>query len=193
MKKIEAVLSDLDGTLVASDKTISDANHQALIGLRESGVHFVPVTGRDYADIAPLLIEHGVTGPGVYSGGSAIIEAPKGTNIWVERVSRDLSRRVVAQACEFAERIGFGLGRMAVRDIDVALINHDPVSIWVEFSATRQAEARSIEDLFPELSFRQSVHRDPSLLGVHITPGGINKQTASRRLLGYLKYAQKIL
>lgn len=186
MNKIEAVLSDLDGTLVAVDKTISSANHKALSKLSERGVHFVPVTGRDYADIAPLLIDHGVTGLGVYSGGSAIVDAQTGTSPWTEKVNRDISRRVVAHACEFAERIGYGLGRMAVTDIAVESIDHDPVSIWVEYAASRQQEALAIRDLFPELSFHQSVHQNPELIGLHITPAGINKETAARRLLEML-------
>lgn len=186
MKKVEAVLSDLDGTLVAPDKTISIANHEALAALRSNGIHFVPVTGRDYTDIAPVLIEHGVKGPGVYSGGSAIVDTENGTSLWTEKVSRDVSRRVVAQACEFAERIGYGLGRMAVQNIDVASIEHDPVSIWVEYAAARHAEAAGIRDRFPELSFHQSVHRDSNLLGLHITPAGINKQTAANHLLDML-------
>lgn len=49
------ILLDLDGTLLASDKTISTANYAALERAAAMGVHIVPSTGRFY-DAMPAVV-----------------------------------------------------------------------------------------------------------------------------------------
>lgn len=52
---VKIILLDLDGTLLASDKTISPANYAALERAAEMGVHIVPSTGRFY-DAMPQVV-----------------------------------------------------------------------------------------------------------------------------------------
>lgn len=54
---VKIVLLDLDGTLLASDKTISSANYAALERAAEMGVHIVPSTGRFY-DAMPEVVRN---------------------------------------------------------------------------------------------------------------------------------------
>ena len=52
---VKNILLDLDGTLLASDKTISPANYAALERAAQMGVHIVPSTGRFY-DAMPQVV-----------------------------------------------------------------------------------------------------------------------------------------
>lgn len=52
---VKAILLDLDGTLLASDKTISPANYAALKRAAAMGVYIVPATGRFY-DAMPKAV-----------------------------------------------------------------------------------------------------------------------------------------
>ena len=46
MKAIQIVAFDLDGTLLDSDKNISERNIRALARCAEKGIYVVPTTGR---------------------------------------------------------------------------------------------------------------------------------------------------
>lgn len=60
------LFSDLDGTLLDSDKTISEENRKAIIRLLELGHYFVIVTGRPVATGRTVVMELGLTMPGCY-------------------------------------------------------------------------------------------------------------------------------
>ena len=51
MKHRKMIFSDLDGTLVKEDNTISDRTLYVLDTLKKQGIRFLPVTGRSYADM----------------------------------------------------------------------------------------------------------------------------------------------
>lgn len=54
---VKVILLDLDGTLLASDKTISPANYAALERAAAMGVHIVPATGRFYEAMPKVVRE----------------------------------------------------------------------------------------------------------------------------------------
>ena len=51
--KIKAIALDLDGTLLTSDKKISDINKEVLKYLENKGVKIFIVTGRTYISAKP--------------------------------------------------------------------------------------------------------------------------------------------
>ncbi len=77
---IRLVVSDVDGTLVTREKTISPATAEAARHLRAAGVHLALVSSRPPRGMAFLTMELGLTGPmGGFNG--ATILAPDGVVI----------------------------------------------------------------------------------------------------------------
>ncbi|MDG3135960.1 Cof-type HAD-IIB family hydrolase [Streptococcus suis] len=64
---IKLISLDLDGTLLTSDKRISEANKKALQVARERGVYVVLTTGRPLQAIGTFLEELGLLGENQYS------------------------------------------------------------------------------------------------------------------------------
>ena len=55
MQKTKLITLDLDGTLLRSDKTLSERNFRALKEAAEAGVEIVPCTGRYYAGMPEVI------------------------------------------------------------------------------------------------------------------------------------------
>ena len=55
MRKIRLIALDLDGTLLDSDKRLSEENAAALAKAAEAGVEIVPATGRFYRGMPPII------------------------------------------------------------------------------------------------------------------------------------------
>lgn len=60
MQKLEAVFSDVDGTLLRDDKSLSDKHLQAIQSLHKQNIKFVIVTGRGPMGVYSILDEIGV-------------------------------------------------------------------------------------------------------------------------------------
>lgn len=57
MHKIRLIALDLDGTLLSSDKTLSEENRAALERAAEEGIEIVPATGRFYRGMPQIIKE----------------------------------------------------------------------------------------------------------------------------------------
>lgn len=69
--KIRLLVSDIDGTLVRDDKTLSDANHAAIRALVTDGVAVTLISARPPSGMLWLAEELGLTGPmGGFNGGT---------------------------------------------------------------------------------------------------------------------------
>jgi Cof subfamily protein (haloacid dehalogenase superfamily) len=72
------IASDLDGTLLRSDHTVSPRSLAMLARLRIAGIPFVMVTGRPRRWLAPVLEQTGPCGPVVCANGALVIEPTTG-------------------------------------------------------------------------------------------------------------------
>lgn len=72
------IATDLDGTLISSDTSISNENLGAIKRLSEYGAHIVLVTGRTFYEILPQLIECPYIDYFVYSNGACIYKQGSG-------------------------------------------------------------------------------------------------------------------
>ncbi|MGN1423480.1 MAG: HAD-IIB family hydrolase [Oscillospiraceae bacterium] len=82
--------TDLDGTLLRSDKTISDSAAQKLNALIESGVLFTYATARSFNSASPLLGKLNLTCPAVTFNGVFVVDPKTGEHI-IENVFTDES------------------------------------------------------------------------------------------------------
>ncbi|MBQ2753060.1 MAG: HAD family phosphatase [Firmicutes bacterium] len=68
MAKIKLVASDLDGTLLTSDKIITERLKAAIKAITDKGIYFVPATGRVYdavpEDVKALPVKYVITSNG---------------------------------------------------------------------------------------------------------------------------------
>lgn len=82
---VKLIASDLDGTLLRNDKSISEETGKALEKAREAGIYFVPSTGRAM-EAVPVEV---MALPGVEyvitSNGAAVYSVSGGTRIYLLR------------------------------------------------------------------------------------------------------------
>jgi Cof subfamily protein (haloacid dehalogenase superfamily) len=88
---------DVDGTLMRSDNTLSDANRRAVARALAAGWRVVLATGKPPWAIAPLARALGLPGPHVVANGAATWSAAGGT-----RLRAEIGRADAVRALEFA-------------------------------------------------------------------------------------------
>lgn len=95
MEDLRLFISDIDGTLTRSDKTISPAVIDAVHRLDAAGVPFTIISARPPSGLFWIAKALGLTRPiGAYNGGT-IVE-PDGTVVFAEHVPADAVRQVLA-------------------------------------------------------------------------------------------------
>ncbi len=75
---IRLVLTDLDDTFLAKDKSLPEENLASLDALARHGIAFVPCTGRPVGGIPAPLMQHPATRYAVGSNGGVVVDARSG-------------------------------------------------------------------------------------------------------------------
>lgn len=88
--------TDLDGTLLRSDMTISDESAAAINRLIEGGVKFTFATARSFASAAPLLKKLNLSCPAVIFNGVFVIDPKTGEHI-IENAFTPKSLRIAQE------------------------------------------------------------------------------------------------
>ena len=96
---IQLIALDLDGTLLDSSETISQANREAIRGARERGVRVVLVTGRGSDAPLGFARELGLTDPVICAHGALTKDCPSGR----ERRHIAIPREYATALIEFAQ------------------------------------------------------------------------------------------
>ncbi len=89
----EIIASDLDGTLLNSKSELSAENAEAIRLLSERGVHFVPATGRSFAEIPTAIKDSPYIRYYIHSGGAAIYDKKTDTRTRF-CLSAELSKKI---------------------------------------------------------------------------------------------------
>jgi Cof subfamily protein (haloacid dehalogenase superfamily) len=74
MAEYRAIATDLDGTLLRSDRSISARTRAAVLGAEDAGMEFVIATGRPPRWIAPIVEQLGDRGLVVCANGAAVYD-----------------------------------------------------------------------------------------------------------------------
>ncbi|MFJ2621115.1 HAD family hydrolase [Glutamicibacter sp. NPDC087344] len=91
---IKLIASDLDGTIVHHDGSISDRTRQAFLAAREAGIQIVFVTGRPFRWLTPVIEAFGDLGTVICSNGALLYDLEHDQVIW----SRTLPMKTARQA-----------------------------------------------------------------------------------------------
>lgn len=86
---IKLILLDLDGTLLTSEKTLSQANYDALRRAHEAGVHIVPSTGRFYGGMPAIIRDLPFVRYVVTVNGAQVYDAQENKVLFREEIPLD--------------------------------------------------------------------------------------------------------
>lgn len=95
---IQLVATDLDGTLLRSDKTISSATEKVLERLNQKKILFVPSTGRTHAELPPAVRRLPFLHYVITCNGSGVYDFEKGAYIFNETIPNSVGVEV-AEFC----------------------------------------------------------------------------------------------
>lgn len=110
---VKLVASDLDGTLLRSDGSISPRTLVALQRLTAQGVHFVAVTARPLCMVQRLAGLHGLTGLAICSNGALTVDLASGNVIAHEALGAQAAGGVVAALRRGAPGVSYALERLS--------------------------------------------------------------------------------
>ncbi|MFD1419537.1 Cof-type HAD-IIB family hydrolase [Lactiplantibacillus songbeiensis] len=90
---ISIIASDMDGTLLNNEMTVSDFNAQAILKAQQQGVHFIVSTGRRYSEAQPLIAAQGITAPLITLNGAEVYDA-SGKMLDMVPITKTVSRAI---------------------------------------------------------------------------------------------------
>lgn len=105
------VASDLDGTLLRDDKTISERTRAALRRVQEAGIALVLVTGRPPRRMKIVAEELGLTGLAVCCNGAIVYDLAADAIFQHDTLSSDIARQLVTALREAAPGVCFAIER----------------------------------------------------------------------------------
>jgi Cof subfamily protein (haloacid dehalogenase superfamily) len=95
MDGIRLVASDLDGTLLRPDETVSERTRRAVAAARDAGITVVLVSGRPPRSIGPLAERVGVGGIAICANGAVVWDLDSGTMIDSSPLAAEVATRLV--------------------------------------------------------------------------------------------------
>lgn len=101
MKKIKLIALDLDGTLLNSEKRLSQRNAEALRECIRRGVEIVPCTGRIWKGIPDFIREFPGVRYAITVNGAAIVDIQKKTEIDQRKFDADQAIEILEMAKQF--------------------------------------------------------------------------------------------
>ena len=117
MDGIRLVASDLDGTLLRPDETVSERTRRAVAAARDAGITVVLVSGRPPRSIGPLAERVGVGGIAICANGAVVWDLDSGTMVDSSPLAEEVATRLVHALREaipgalFAVELEGGFGR----------------------------------------------------------------------------------
>jgi len=94
MSRIDLVVSDIDGTLVRDDKSLSEGVIAAVDRLRQAGVPLSLISARPPSGMLWIAEKLGLTGAlGAFNGGTLVL--PDGSLVSAERLRPDVAKRAL--------------------------------------------------------------------------------------------------
>ena len=171
------VATDLDGTIVRSDGTISDRTRLALAAVERSGAVLVLVTGRPPRWMAPIVEATGHRGVAICANGALVYDLHTSSVVRHDLLTADAIRAVVAALRRDAPGIAF-----AVECHDTGFA-HEP-SYRPRWDGADPKAVRPLEELYDDgvvklLARHDGMNADELLAAAHASVGGLASLTHS--------------
>ena len=94
MANYKLIASDLDGTLLKQDMTVSPENAAAIQKITDGGTIFVASSGRTLYEIPKCVRDNPNIRYMTYSNGTAVFDKLKGVDIISNRISKECASKV---------------------------------------------------------------------------------------------------
>jgi Cof subfamily protein (haloacid dehalogenase superfamily) len=199
MDHTRLVASDLDGTLLRPDETVSDRTRAALTAARAAGITVVLVSGRPPRSLGPIAERIGVGGTAICANGAVVWDLDSGTLVDHTPLAADLATRLVhalRQAIPgalFAVELERGFGREAGWSDGRALIP-SPDALEADALELITGPVTKLLVRHPTMAFAEVAERARAAVGddavvtwaglrlVEISAAGVTKASALERL-----------
>ena len=99
---------DLDGTLLRSDRTISERSRRAIDGASAAGIEVVVVTARSPRSVGAFAADAGIGGIAVCANGAILFDLDARTIVAHEPLSADVALRIADALRERVPGVAFG-------------------------------------------------------------------------------------
>lgn len=106
MAAVRLIATDLDGTLLRHDGTVSDRNRAAIREAHRAGIHVVAATGRGWRSATPLLRAVPEVTTAVLSNGALVRDLIDGTDHQVSAIDAAVLTSVLAIVADVAPSCG---------------------------------------------------------------------------------------
>ena len=153
MKDCKLIVSDLDGTLLGSDMTLSLENQKAIEEFIRLGILFVPSSARTLYEIPECVRENPNIRYITYSNGTAVYDKDTGRKIISHEISRDDANKTLDILAEYDVLWTAHLDGKAYYDKDKAtdeIFKHYQVSDYYRDVILQGEMADNIENLARE-------------------------------------------
>ncbi|MFD7292667.1 HAD family hydrolase [Streptomyces sp. NPDC059897] len=91
------IATDLDGTLLRGDDTVSDRTRDALAAAVAAGARHIVVTGRPAPRVKPILDELGGSGLAVCAQGAQLYDGVRDRLLWSLTLDRELAEQAIGK------------------------------------------------------------------------------------------------
>ncbi|MGW2346039.1 HAD family hydrolase [Streptomyces sp. NPDC001661] len=91
------IATDLDGTLLRGDDTVSDRTRESLAAAVAAGARHIVVTGRPAPRVKPILDELGGSGLAVCAQGAQLYDGVRDRLLWSLTLDRDLAEQAIGK------------------------------------------------------------------------------------------------
>ncbi len=200
---IRLIATDLDGTLLRSDGTVSERTRRAIAHAREAGIAVVLVTARSPRTLRPLAQQIGVTGLAICLNGAVVYDLSTEAIVAHTPLSSAVAQRLVSALRATVPDVCFAVERgvqaghdpryAALRPIvdDHPSLIADALTLCAE-DVTKllvHHPAMPLPDLLRttrEIAGEAAVVTHSSILFVEVSAAGVTKATALERLCAHL-------
>ena len=207
------VFCDMDGTFLASDKSIPPENFALLDELGARGIEFVPCTGRPVSAIPEEVRAHPTVHYAIAANGAIVEDLVAGKTLRCAPISKrsvlelyervrdwPLTFDVFADGGVYSERARYdSMGSLGLRPAMLTMLRRvrQPVDLDVPQIVARAQYVEKITCFFGDLSVRERVVREADEVGglsyacgdpsdVELMAPGVSKGEALEWLCGYV-------
>jgi Cof subfamily protein (haloacid dehalogenase superfamily) len=106
---VKLVATDIDGTLLRTDGTVSDRTRRVVAQTEEAGTYFVLVTGRPPRWLAPVRDQMDHHGLAICANGGIVMDLATEEVIEVNAFADDVAREVLTRMRTLTTGLGFGV------------------------------------------------------------------------------------
>lgn len=100
-RDIKLVITDMDGTLLHSDKSVSDYTLDVIKRIRQKGIEFTICTGRSYAWLGDYVPHLGITCPLIGSNGCEIVDGGTGESLYTASLGFENAAKAIGYCMDY--------------------------------------------------------------------------------------------